>query len=186
MVQIYRKLVKSFSKIKGFDGYMIAKAEFEIKTESETEKTVILRQRKNYAAIMSKTVYSGIGYTLIMYLIKPSKKRSEEKHIVNEGGTYLFTLKYTKDDIKQFVCDVKDSNYIHQTDRPVVPGFLVFEDILKVCIESAGFKAGKYTILFRSPTFANEAIDVFEIDKYGFKLINSERGTIYAIYNRRG
>lgn len=193
MIQVYRKMVRSFSEIKGFNGWMIAKAELEAaecKLHSdiniETIETVILKQRRHYSAIMSKAVYNGIRYKLIMHIVKPDGKHLAQKY-TNTDGIYCFTLKYTLDDIKQFVYDVRDSNYIHQTGRYVVPGFLVFEDILNMFIENTDFKIGKCTMLFNNPAFAGETINVFKVGEDRFKLIISGKDEVYgdAIYNRR-
>lgn len=180
MKHIYRKLVQNFSSMKCFEGWMIAKVDFNV-TKPELDKYInteniqILRQRKNYSAVMSKTVYNGVEYMLIMHIIKPSGKYTKKNSASDICGTYLFALKYTRDDIQQFVQSVGDSNYIHQSARPVVPGFLIFEDIiLKTCEE----RAEDCTIVFKSPAFADETIDVFK------QYIN-ERGTVYGIYNRR-
>lgn len=193
MIQVYRNMVRSFSEIKGFDGWMIAKAELEAEEcklyndiNIKTTEAVILRQRRHYSAIMSKAVYNGIRYKLIMHIVKPARNHLAQKY-TNTDGIYCLTLKYAQNDIKQFVYDVGDSNYIHQTGRYVVPGFLVFEDILNMFIENTDFKIGKCTMLFNNPAFAGEIINVFKVGEDRFKLIISGKDEVYgdAIYNRR-
>lgn len=190
MEHIYRKLVASFSEIKGFDGWMIAKAEFNTvelnsnkNTNIETKNTKISKQRRNYCTIMSEIIYNNMEYSLIADLVKPKSCGTFNHVNISDNGSYLFTLKYTKEDIRQFVCDLGDYNYIHQIDTPVVSGFLVFGDILKKLF----LKTGKCTIVFRNPAFADETIDVFQMDDCEFKLILSERGIVYgeSIYSRR-
>lgn len=193
MEYIYRKLATSFSEIKGFDGWMIAKAEFNtvelnfskntnIET-IETKNTKILKQRRNYCTIMSEIIYNNMKYSLVAHLVKPKSRSTRNPVNVSDNCSYLFTLKYTKEDIRQFVCDLGDYNYIHQTDTPVVSGFLVFRDILKKLF----LGTGKCTIVFRNPAFADETIDVFQIGDCEFKLILSERGIVYgeSVYSRR-
>ncbi len=186
MENIYKKLVTNFSAIKGFDGWMIAKAEFNILNKDiniETNNIKILKQQRNYCTIISKIIDNDMEYTLVAYLVKPKPCHTCNSANARNNCSYLFTLKYTKEDIRQFVYDLGDYNYIHQTDMPVVPGFLVLWDIIKKLF----LGIGKYTIVFKNPAFANEVIDVFQINDCEFQLILSERGIVYgeSVYSRR-
>ena len=77
MIYIYRKLVASFTEIKGFDGWMIAKAEFKTKkkgydTLNDTGNNIkFIKMRKSYSVISSNIIYNDIEYTLIMDIAKP-------------------------------------------------------------------------------------------------------------------
>ncbi len=98
---------------------MIAKAEFKIEkaayniNKTSINKTAInmefLKQRKNYSVISACTIYKNLEYTLIMYIVKPHDISSKSNYIINKadnmeepgrtGFNYLFTLKYTIEDI---------------------------------------------------------------------------------------
>ncbi|HBA96612.1 MAG TPA: hypothetical protein DCZ23_00740 [Lachnospiraceae bacterium] len=201
IIEVYMKLVKNLSKIKGFNGWMIAKAEFKTAQLNnctavvQTEKTETLRQRSNYSAIASKAVHNGIEYMLIMHIARPCRDSLAENTAasISIKGDYLFTLKYTNKDIKQFIKDSGDSNYIHQTNTPVVPGFLIFRDIInklslekmhESCVNTGQINCIMY---FKTPAFADESIDLFKTDNSRFELILSKRKAMYGkgIYNRR-
>ncbi len=79
------------------------------------------------------------------------------------GFKYLFTLKYTTEDIKRFTEFTGDNNPVHQTVTPVVPGFLMFGDITRkelykyITVNSQV----KFIICFRNPVFADEILEVY-------------------------
>ena len=180
---IYMELVSSFSKIEGFNGWMIAKAEFKIeKAQCFINKTSIdkaaisrefLKHRKNYSVISACTTYKNLEYTVIMHIIKPYVISNKNRDIVNKadnvpetgspGFKYLFTLKYTIEDIKRFTEFTGDNNPVHQTVTPVVPGFLMFGDITRkelykyITVNSQV----KFIICFRNPVFADEILEVY-------------------------
>lgn len=180
---IYMGLVASFSKIKGFSGWMIAKAEFKIgETAYAINKTSMakaaismefVKQRKNYSVISACTTYKKLEYMLIMYIVKPygiSKRGRDipdKEDSAAEPGrqvlNYLFTLKYTAEDVKRFIEFTGDSNPVHQTATPVVPGFLMFGDITvkELYKYIAGNHQVKFVIYFRNPVFADEILEVY-------------------------
>lgn len=180
---IYMELVSGFSKIEGFSGWMIAKAEFKIEktaysiNKTSANKTAVnmkfIKQNKNYSIISACTIYENLEYTLIMYIIKPQGINNKNRDIVNKaynmgepgrpGFNYLFTLKYTTEDIKRFIKFTGDNNPVHQTATPVVPGFLMFGDIARKELYKyiTGNSQVKLIIYFRNPVFADEALEVY-------------------------
>ena len=72
MLSIYRELLKGFTGLASFDGWMIAKAEFKIikqtlyihtKDDNIIERDVknkIIKQRKSYAVILAVMVYKDM------------------------------------------------------------------------------------------------------------------------------
>lgn len=196
---IYMGLVSSFSRIEGFNGWMIAKAEFKIEKATcinnkisidetliinETAiSTKLLKQCKNYSVISACIIYKNLEYTVVMYIVKPysignnprdiadKADNLEENNFIkqvpampfNKQGTYLTRLKYTTEDIKRFTEFTGDKNLLHQTVMPVVPGFLMFGDIIKKELYKyiAGNTQVKFIIYFRNPAFADEVLDVY-------------------------
>lgn len=175
---IYMELVSGFSKVEGFSGWMIAKAEFKIeKAVYNINKTSInmefLKRHKNYSVISACTIYKNLEYTLIMYIVKPHGISSKSNDIINKadnmeepgktGFNYLFTLKYTIEDIKKFIEFTGDNNPVHQTATPVVPGFLMFGDITRKELYKyiTGNSHVKFIIYFRNPVFAGETLEVY-------------------------
>lgn len=188
ILYIYMKLVSSFSRIEGFEGWVIAKAEFKIYNsvsiinnpgmDGEVPVNIeFVKQRKNYSVISACTVYKNLGYTVTMYILKPHGISSksvaggadEAPEILYPGFSYLFTLKYTIKNIKSFTEFTGDSNPIHQVALPVVPGFLMFGDIIRKELYQYTTinKEIKFVISFRKPIFANEQATVYKADGNG-------------------
>lgn len=176
IIYIYRKLVASLTEIKGFDGWMIAKAEFRTEEKrcnilKDTGNNIkFIKMRKVYSVISANIIYNNIEYVLIMDIVKPDSisgiNTSKPVKVAgsNAGCTYLFTLKYMKDDIGRFTEAAGDSNPIHKTEKPVVPGFLMFEDIISKAYnykDTADNMATGYTIYFRNPVFAGDEVEVY-------------------------
>lgn len=213
MIYIYRKLVASFTEIKGFDGWMIAKAEFKTKkkgydTLNDTGNNIkFIKMRKSYSVISSNIIYNDIEYTLIMDIAKPGSisgintGKLAMKSASNVDCIYLFTLKYTKDDIRRFTKAAGDSNSIHKPEKPVVPGFLMFEDIISQGYnynDTTDNTAAGYTIYFRNPVFADEEVELYRSGNGTGKIIALRNGVLAmcaqctggsygeGIYSRRG
>ncbi|MDE6615698.1 MAG: MaoC family dehydratase [Lachnospiraceae bacterium] len=181
---IYMELVSSFSRIEGFSGWRIAKAEFKIeKAKCFINKTSIddkaeisrkfVKQRKNYSVISACTTYKNLEYTVIMYIVKPYVISNKNRDIINktdnmpepgrQGFNYLFALKYKTEDIKRFTEFTGDNNPLHQTVTPVVPGFMMFGDITRKELYKYidGNSQVKFVIYFRNPVFADEILEVY-------------------------
>lgn len=182
MLSIYRELIKSFPKFMGFDGWMIAKAEFKIIEQPEDTYTTsnekldhlpvvkneIIKQYKKYSVILASMVYKGIGYSVIMHLIKPAGinfgRITETLSPYAGGSVYLFSSEYSKLCIKKFTECTGDNNYIHQAEKPVVPGFLMFEDVLKKVFYINNIYPGleSFKMVFKKPVFADEIINIYK------------------------
>lgn len=182
---IYMELVSRFSILKGFDGWVIAKAEFNIgKAVGITNKTGVdgkiqvnikfIKQRKDYSIISTYTIYKNLEYAVIMYIVRPrdiSNKGIDGDNMADimpetdyPGFSYLFTLKYTTKDIRKFTEFTGDSNPIHQTPVPIVPGFLMFGDIIRKELYKytiINYRA-KFVISFKNPVFADEPLEVYK------------------------
>ncbi|MCI9079445.1 MAG: MaoC family dehydratase [Lachnospiraceae bacterium] len=195
---IYMELVSSFSGMDGFSGWMIAKAEFKIeKVLCGIDKTSIgertdisrkfIKHRKNYSVISTSLIYKNLEYKVIMYIVKPcgivNKSMGNEYKPANveEAASpvfnYLFTLKYTLEDIKRFTEYTGDNNPIHQTTRPIVPGFLMFGDIIRNELYKyiTGNSSVKFVIYFRAPVYAYEPLEAYMKDGTG-KIIAVQPG----------
>ena len=118
-------------------------------------------------------VYKDIEYNVIMYLIKPAeinftkdgfKKVTEILPPYADGAVYLYSSAYSKLCIKEFTECTGDSNYIHQMETPVVPGMLMFEDVLEnvFCVNNGYCVLEYFTIVFRKPVFADEIINLYK------------------------
>ncbi len=198
---IYRELVKSLTNIEGFNGWFIAKLELKIektgladnKTSVRHIKNRFIKQRKNCSVISACTAYGNTGYELIMYLLKPASMpggnilKNTFTGCICQGGTYIFKLKYTAEDIKEFTESTGDGNIIHHKAQPVVPGFLMFEDIIKKCIykDIPDNSTDRYIMVFRNPVFAGEEIEIYNLDNTSRKIIALQAGGFNNAYGKR-
>lgn len=187
MLSIYRELLKGFPGLASFDGWMIAKAEFKIikqtlyihtKDDNTIERDVknkIIKQRKSYAVILAVMVYKDMEYNLIIHLIKPAeinftkdgfKQVTEILPSYADRAVYLYSSAYSKLCIKEFTKCTGDSNYIHQLETPVVPGMLMFEDVLEngFCVNNKYSGLECFKIIFRKPVFADEIINLYKTE----------------------
>ena len=213
IIYIYRKLVAGLTQIESLDGWMIVRMEFKTGEKGfsilkDTGNNIkFIKMRKAYSVISANIIYNNIEYALIMDIVKPgsiSGINSSKAVMPAAGGAdyvYLFTLKYTKDDIRGFIEAAGDSNPIHKADKPVVPGFLLFEDII---LKECGYKgtmdnmAAGYAVYFRNPVFAGDEVEVYRVNNGTGEIIALRDGIlamqaeIYggsygeSIYSRRG
>lgn len=204
---IYRELVKSLTNIKGFNGWFIARLELKIEktklpgneTSGKHIKNQFIKQRKNFSAISAYTIHGNAIYTLIMHIVKPASMpgtdtiKEQPGLFANKNNftnsaytnyTYLFNLEYNIECINKFIENTGDSNIIHQKVQPVVPGFLMFEDIIlkmpyKDIIDSS---KTRYVMVFRKPVIAGEEIEVYKLDNANGKIIALPAGSLKNIY----
>ena len=81
-----------------------------------------------------------------------------------DRAVYLYSSAYSKLCIKEFAECTGDSNYIHQLETPVVPGMLMFEDVLEngFCVNNRYSGLECFRIIFRKPVFADEIINLYK------------------------
>ena len=173
----YRKLIRGFSKIKGFDGWMIATAELSGKkygiladTEGDTSeiddnvKTQILKQKPVMAVMQS-----SFDKTFINMNIVKMHENVDKPDIQNRFCGYkdydntdkyekICQITFTSEKILDFVMEVHDDNYIHRTAVPVVPGLYILEKMLSA---TDSFKDSERVVIkFRKPAYAGDIITV--------------------------
>ena len=173
----YRKLIRGFSKIKGYDGWMIATAglsgkkygilaDIDCNTEEidDNVKTQILKQKP----VMS-VMQSSFDETFINMNIVKMHENVDKYEIQNRFCGYknydntdeyeeVCQMTFTVEEILNFVTEVKDDNYIHKTDVPVVPGFYILEKMLSA---TDSFKDSERVVIkFRKPAYAGDIITV--------------------------
>ena len=94
IIYIYRKLVASLTEIKGFDGWMIAKAEFRTEEKGcnilkDTGNNIkFIKMRKVYSVISANIIYNNIEYG------KKSKDmlNKKERMAISIAAKYISTL----------------------------------------------------------------------------------------------
>ncbi len=178
----FRKLILDFSQIDGFAGWLIAKVELDMNNFFSKDITPhVVKLSRNYAVInMCKKCFFGI-YTfmcdIIVYLVKPCdiNKIKQNKQIAKNdiSEKLFFRSAYTIEDIENFTNDIGDTNYIHRTDMPIVPGFLMLEQLLSRMFDKVK-DTGKFLnnrgmymeITFYNPLYAGETIEIYRVHTY--------------------
>lgn len=172
----YRKLIRGFSKIKGFDGWMIATAELSGKkygiladTDCDTAeiddnvKTQILKQKPVMAVMQSFFDETFINMNIVKMhenVDKPDIQNRFCGYKEDDTDKYeeVCQMTFTVEEILNFVTEVKDDNYIHKTDVPIVPGFYILE---KMVLFIKNFKDSERVVIkFRKPAYAGDIITV--------------------------
>lgn len=203
----FRELVSNFSQIDGFDGWLIAKVEFDIleidKFSIGNMDLHIVKSRKNYVVINICRYCSfdacNFSCNMTIYLVKPydinkiKLNKQMEIYRVCISENLFFKSVYTEKDIENFVKDIGDKNYIHKIDNPVVPGFLMLEDMMfkilgeiKETGKSLDSKGLHIEIIFYNPLYSNETVKVYSEILDAKKNLNKENSIKYTAIRNGG
>ena len=64
-------------------------------------------------------------------------------------------LRFTTEDVRDFVEDVGDTNELHEGEKPLVPGLLILERLLK---EATLVSCQKLSMKFKTPVFVGQNV----------------------------
>lgn len=136
-----KNLYAAFSRVGEFDGWVIAQLSARIRADyffdgregdvKNGTSAEVKKQKKDFAVIQAED--EGVGVVMKMFLMKPTK---QEEKIPVAVCDKLGTLRFESEEILRFVELVQDSNPIHRTENPVVPGLLIWESIWKMYCET--------------------------------------------------
>lgn len=184
-----RKLFQCFSDIEGYEGWMIGRMSFYPTGQAGTDNgsegqgnrqgNVILKKRRQGYAVAEAW---ADGCLARMLLIRPTGRgyrsgfsgKQEGENLIpdwpenNRIGTHTFS----PDEIMAFVDAVQDTNSIHRTERPVVPGMQMIEWFWSVA-KPAAWK--ECVFIFRIPAYAGQEIQLYT-NKAGYCCIAGETG----------
>jgi hypothetical protein len=140
-----RPLIAQFSQYPDFDGYLIAKARYEIRyisnnqNQTESISCDLLKQRTNYAVLKARRQCQHTHEQLTIHLLKPAKTaQTDAHHSKPQTDTAdLPKVRFTQSDIASFVAQVKDYNTIHSHANAIVPGLLILEWLLQTITSNA-------------------------------------------------
>lgn len=171
-----RELFRSFSQIEGFFGWMIGKISFADGEEIAPVKAYIKKEKKNYAVLAA----AEESVWLQIYIVNSHRKSVSGESVLPVSGageekepkcvsladkSLLLERTFYSQEILDFVAEVQDDNWIHQTHKPVVPGLFLWEWLWQ-----QGLLVQKGSMLFRSPAYAEEKIMVY-IDRQTHHLL---------------
>lgn len=150
-----------------YDGWVIGRAIYKCTETSGADRPLRLVEKRcaAYAVLVSDGVRSGYRYSLELRLLKPVSRSSEESDagyaVSDDMGTAAVHRCFTIEQIITFADRVHDTNSIHRSDNPVVPGLLLLEWIMDeyhICVKD-GFGV---TIRFRTPVLAGDDVMLYK------------------------
>ena len=181
-------LFQKFSGIEGYDGWMIGRAEQleaeDTRTTEDIKTCVIKKKKKDYIILEAFSQEEGLR----LLLIKPSVSNQPERSAGEcsmDGFEPVAERSFTAEEILFFVKETKDTNPIHRTNSPVVPGLMMYEWFISNVI-SKEEPSGRIQIHFREPLFAGENLMIYRRrDRKEYAAITQREGKKYLIWEGR-
>ena len=150
----------SLSKLNkdSFQGAYIGKIKYEIYCKEKDGEyfSYIEKENKNLVIIViEKKFKEKLLEKLNIYLVKKNNNNSCEEDFVKENleKNISFWRKISKEEVYKFSKLTGDENYIYLTNKPVVQGMFLLNEIIK---EIGNFK--ELEVKFIKPIFADEEI----------------------------
>nr|WP_314464160.1 hypothetical protein [uncultured Clostridium sp.] len=177
------KLERALSDFQGFDGWMIGKCNLNItnqlaikeKNKEEFFKAGLLK-RNNMLAVFQ--VYGNQGRLegrIELTLVKPYLTNSIKKGSKDKTGKRYGTLVFSPEQVSRFLDSVSDTNPIHTGDDPIVPGFMIINQVVGHADEIMHKKTWdsfKTEVKFLSPMRIGQPAELWleDIDPDGFRI----------------
>ena len=163
---VFRDLARCTARLKGarYDGAVIAAAEWsrqgnDTMFANDAMPEILVdrhRMMKGRAAEASGTLV----ITMLLGRKAPTVRASEDGvlHLAAEadgvpGGSV--PMAFTTADVRAFVQAVDDTNPLHEGERPLVPGLLIMETVLKRLDDCK-----KLSMKFTMPVFAGQKVEM--------------------------
>lgn len=156
-----RDLAKIIAKVKGgsYDGAMIIKAVWKREPGADLEEPVILKE--NRKLLVCKAHYQDASLTVTMLLghqVPTGEQLMADRGIETNTDSVAWQ-RFSRQQVVDFVQEVGDSNPIHQTANPVVPGMLLM-DAIKASLPDA---MQELSLSFRNAVFSTDVLQL-ELD----------------------
>lgn len=156
-----RDLAKIIAKVKGgsYDGAMIIKAVWKREPGAGLEEPVILKE--NRKLLVCKAHYQDASLTVTMLLghqVPTGEQLMADRGIETNTDSVAWQ-RFSRQQVVDFVQEVGDSNPIHQTANPVVPGMLLM-DAIKASLPDA---MQELSLSFRNAVFSTDVLQL-ELD----------------------
>ena len=173
-----REVSRILARLKGerFMGGLIAKAVWRRGGEmKEAEGLTVLRDRKDTVIACGRIGDTSLTLTMLLGRFDPKDLEKEiaavraeaAKETRDETLAWRDWHTFTPGEVAELVHAVNDVNTIHQGERPVVPGLLILEQLLKTP-DYAG--AANLALKFIRPAFSGEALAIAEAGKGKFTI----------------
>lgn len=178
------KLEGALSEFQGYDGWLIGKCNLTITNRRKIEEKdneeffkAGLLKRNNMLAVFQVYGNQGkLGGRIELTLVKPVlTKKYIKKQFTNKAGKRYGTLIFSPEQVSRFLDSVSDTNPIHTGDEPVVPGFMIINQVVGQAEEIIYKKTGdsfKMEVRFLSPMVTGQQAELWleDIDPDGFRI----------------
>lgn len=153
-----RDLAKIIAKVKGgsYDGAMIIKAVWKKEAGADSEEPVILKE--NRKLLVCKAQYHAASLTVTMLLghqVPTGEQQMAARGTVEDIDSVAWQS-FSRQRVVDFVQEVGDSNPIHQTVNPVVPGMLLM-DAIKASLPNG---LQELSLSFRNAVFSSDILQL--------------------------
>ncbi len=178
------KLERALSEFQGFDGWLIGKCNLNITNRLEIEEKdkaqlfkASLLKRNNMLAVFQ--VYGNQGKLegrIELTLVKPVlTKKYINKGSKDKTGKRYGTLIFSPEQVSRFLDSVSDTNPIHTGNDPIIPGFMIINEVVGQAEEIMHKKTGysfKTEVKFLSPMRTGQQAELWMegIDPDGFRI----------------
>lgn len=147
-----------------FDGWMIGKAEFYLKTayraDDEEIPAVRFLKRSSFMACMEA---ESEALSLTMWILKP-RGAGEERSCGEEpdaGRTPVCGFSITRQDIDRYQALSGDNNPIHRGIHAIVPGFLLCNRVIPLMLERTR-PPFRLKVRFHAPVYEGEFLQCYQ------------------------
>lgn len=175
-----RTLFRSFSEIKGFDGWMIGKISIFRNEGKEAEATAsVVKQKKSIAILEAAEGEIGIRMMVVQPQNIPQAGSREREFSLPDGSMPQDSRIFQREEILAFAGEVLDHNWIHQTQCPIVPGLLMVEWMWNM--NGASLLGSIMT--FRAPAYAQEEIIIYrDSAEQNYYAVTERQGTLHLLW----
>lgn len=147
---------------KAFEGWMIGKAEFDLKAayRAETREVPTVRFLKKSPMLACLKAESP-ELALTMWIVKPRGAGSRSGSAA-DAGTLISEFSVSRQDIDRYQMLSEDSNPIHRGSHAIVPGFLLCNRVLPLVLEQAKLPS-RWLVRFHVPVYEGEPLQLYKI-----------------------
>ena len=127
------------------------------------------KRRKSYAVLEVQGKYQITQFKLTLYLIKSGKQNADRKVETvafenHRSITDIGTIKFSNEEVNQYLAIVKDYNSFHRGENAIVPGLLILQRMLYDLVELFPQRQPKSVeVIYRAPLYVNEICQIVSV-----------------------
>lgn len=169
---MFGKAARQLTRLKGkrYEGAVIAEAIWQhapMKAEANEQKETLPEILRDKHCLLQLRAHDGADMLIVTMLLgrkapqaKKDKSRKQELTAYVQGealsqAAKSFSFVFSAQQVHEFCTAVQDTNILHQGDKPLVPGLLLLQNVVKQLP-----KARRIRMRFSVPVFANETVTI--------------------------